>query len=529
MGYSSRQLFIVIFKEWSTLKKLNYIQGAFILTLTNLITGILAFVFRILLSRSIGAEGVGVYQLVLPLYTLFITLVSGGVTTAVSKLVAEHQTKANYRNMHKTIKICCTLFGAWSILIATILSFNAGFVAQYILKDVRTLYSIIIFTPAIVFISISAIIRGYFFGLQDVNPPAVIDVAEKVVRLAGLILAVKIMLPYGIAYVCAGAMLAMAVGELVSMLLLITIYFRKKRTQQKSGLTESSFTIVNRVLTNAIPLSVSGALVTIMEMLCAIIVPTQLIAAGFNKQSALSLYGELTGMAMPLLFFPFIIIVSLSITLVPAITAAHTQKNWGMLRNQSYNAIKIASVLGLGSTAFFATFPHQLSDLIFKSSHAGNLLFWLSIACTFQYLQFTLFAISNGLGLQSKVLGYSIINVIILVLCSYILIPLPQINIYGYILGANLSTILIVFKNTYDLKKIKQLKFKLISPIVRPLISFVFMLLTLRFVYDYAIPLYKGNTALFISIAAGFIVYIIALIATRTFTFKQIFNTLSLK
>jgi stage V sporulation protein B len=511
------------------LKKLNYIQGAFILTLTNLVTGVLAFVFRILLSRSIGAEGVGVYQLVLPLYTLFITLVSGGVTTAVSKLIAEQQTKSKYKNMHKIITICCFLFGAWSVLIATILSFNAGFVAQYILKDLRTLHSIIIFTPAIVFISISAIIRGYFFGLQDVNPPAAIDVAEKVVRLGGLILAVKIMLPYGIAYVCAGAMLAMAVGELVSLLLLSTIYLKKRRRHTQNNLTDSTYTIINRVLTNAIPLSVSGALVTIMEMLCAIIVPAQLVTAGFNKSSALSIYGELTGMAMPLLFFPFIIIVSLAITLVPAITATHTAKNWPVLNNQCHNSIKIAAVLGFGSTAVFSTFPHQLSELIFKSSHAGNLLFWLSLGCAFQYLQFTLFAISNGLGMQSKVLGYSIINVIILVLCSYILIPMPKINIYGYIFGFNLSTILIVLKNAYDLKKIKQLKLKLLRTLVGPLISFIFMLFTLRFIYDYFLPVCNLNTALIISLISGLIAYIIALIVTKTFTIRQLSNTLSFK
>jgi stage V sporulation protein B len=511
------------------LKKLNFIQGAFILTLTNLVTGVLAFIFRVLLSRSIGAEGVGVYQLVLPLYTLFITLVSGGVTTAVSKLIAEQQAKHNLKNMHKIVSICCLLFGTWSILIATLLSFNAGFVAQYILKDMRTLYSIIIFTPAIVFISISAIIRGYFFGLQDVNPPAIIDVAEKVVRLGGLILTVKIMLPYGIAYVCAGALLAMAIGELVSLLLLLFVYAKKRPHFAKDTSTDSNYAIINRVLTNAIPLSVSGALMTIMEMLCAIIVPAQLIAAGFNKHSALSLYGELTGMAMPLLFFPFIIIVSLSMTLVPAITAAHTSRNWKVLNNQCNNSIKIAAVLGFGSTALFSTFPHQLSELLFKSSHAGSLLFWLSLGCTFQFLEFTLFAISNGLGLQKKVLGYSVINMAILVLCSYILIPMPKINIYGYIIGFNLSTIIVVLKNNSDLKKIKQLNFKLLRPLIRPFISFVFMLLTLRLVYNYMLTLYNLNIALFGSLVAGLIVYIIALIATGTFTLKQISKTISLR
>lgn len=511
------------------MKKLNYIQGAFILTLTNLVTGILAFVFRILLSRSIGAEGVGVYQLVLPLYTLFITLVSGGVTTTISKLIAEQQTRHNFRNMHKIIRICCTLFGVWSILVALLVSFNAEFIGQYILKDLRTVYSIIIFTPAIVFISISAIIRGYFFGLQDVNPPALIDVVEKIVRLGGLVLAVKIMLPYGIAHVCAGAMFAMAVGELVSLLLLWATYLKKRQTASRNVTTDSAFSIINRILLNAIPLSVSGALVTIMDMLCAIIVPSQLIAAGFSNPNALALYGELTGMAMPLLFFPFIIIMSLSITLVPAITASYTARNWSTLNRQCQNAIKIAAVLGLGSTALFTILPHQLSELFFKNSHAGNLLFWMAFGCTFEFIQFTLFAISNGLGMQSKVLGYSIINVIILVICSYTLIPIPKINIYGYIIGFNISTILIVLKNAWDLRKIKQLKFNLITPLIKPLISFVFMLLTLRFVYDFTLAVYSPTVAVYAALAAGLLVYAAVLIITRTFTIRQISNTLNLK
>lgn len=513
------------------MKKLNYIQGALILTLTNLVTSVLAFSFRILLSRSIGAEGVGVYQLVLPLYTLFITLVSGGVTTAISKLIAEQQTKSNYRNMHKIITICCTLFGLWSIFMATILAFNADYLSQYILKDTRTLFSIIILAPAIVFISMSAIIRGYFFGQQDVNPPALIDVAEKIVRLGGLIVTVRIMLPYGIEYVCAGAMLAMTAGELVSLLLLFAVYLKKKHpiTHSIHTSTDSSFNIINRILANAIPLSVSGALTTIMEMLCAIIVPAQLVAAGFSKPNALSLYGELTGMAMPLLFFPFVIITSLSITLVPAITSAHTAKNWRVLSKQCETAIKIAAILGFGATALFTSFPHQLSAFFFKNPQAGDLLFWLSVACTFHFLQATLFAISNGLGMQSKVLGYSIIEVIILVLCSYILIPLPKINIYGFVIGFNGTSVLISLINANDLKKIKQLNFKLFKPLVKPFISFLLMMATLRIVYAYFVSISTPGNAVLPALVAGLMAYVAALLLTGAVTVKQVYNTLSLK
>jgi stage V sporulation protein B len=106
---------------------------------------------------------------------------------------------------------------------------------------------------------------------------------------------------------------------------------------------------------------------------------------------------------------------------------------------------------------------------------------------------------------------------------------MPKINIYGYVIGFNLSTIFVILKNASDLRKIKQLKFKLIRPLIRPFLSFIFMLFTLRFVYNYMFFVNNSNTALIISIAAGLMVYVAALIATGTFTVRQISNTLSLK
>ena len=117
------------------MKKLTYIQGAFILTMTNLITGSLSFIYRVFLTRAIGSEGIGVYQLVLPLYFLCITLVSGGITTAVSKLIAEQTPRHNYRNMYKILRICGITIGIWSLLLCSLILFNANHLANYVLKD----------------------------------------------------------------------------------------------------------------------------------------------------------------------------------------------------------------------------------------------------------------------------------------------------------------------------------------------------------------------------------------------------------
>jgi stage V sporulation protein B len=191
--------------------------------------------------------------------------------------------------------------------------------------------------------------------------------------------------------------------------------------------------------------------------------------------------------------------------------------------------VKIAAVLGFGSTALFTMFPHQLSMFFFKNNQAGDLLFALALACIFHFLQVTLFSISNGLGMQSKVLSYSIIEVIILVVCAYALIPIPTLNIYGYIIGFNGSSLLITLINAYDLKKIKQLNFRLFRLLIRPFISFLMMMVALHIVYEYFVRISTPSEALLPALAAGLAVYAAALLFTGTFTMKQISNTLNLK
>lgn len=515
------------------MKKLTYIQGAFILTITNLITGSLSFIYRVFLTRAIGSEGIGVYQLVMPLYSLFITLVSGGITTAISKLIAEQAPKRNYSNMHKIIRISGITIGAWSLVLCSLIFFNAGYLEKHILKDYRTFFSIMVFTPAVLFISISAILKGYFFGLQDVKPPAYIDILEKLIRLGGLLLTTYFLLPFGIEYVCAGVMAAMATGELISLALLYFIYRTKKTASAVSMytalLTDNTTVIIGKVLKLALPLSLSGALTTIMDMVIAIIVPMQLRAAGYSNSSALSLYGQVTGMVMPLLFYPFIIVASLGITLVPAISSSYATGNWVALNKKCNDSLKISSVIALASTAFFIIFPWELCRIFFKCPQAGDMLFWMAFVCIFEYWQFTLFAILNGLGMQQVVLKNSILHIIISIICSYFLIPLPNVGIYGYVIGFCTSAVLICAWNLADLKRIRQIRIDYLNVFVKPFIAFLGMVIAIMSCNLYLIANNIRSFNMTISSLTGFAFFFLVLVFTGIFTPKQLKNTFSVK
>ncbi|MGI6584596.1 MAG: stage V sporulation protein B [Gracilibacteraceae bacterium] len=507
------------------MKKLTYIQGAFILTMTNLITGSLSFIYRVFLTRAIGSEGIGVYQLILPLYMLFITLVSGGITTAVSKLIAEQAPRSNYRNMYKIIQICCITIGMWSLALCTLIFFNAEYLAKFVLKDSRTFLSIMVFTPAIFFISIGAVLKGYFYGLQYVKPPALIDILEKLIRLGGLVLTTYFLLPYGIEYVCGGVMTAMAAGELISLVLLYFCY-RANRPAAAFAQTDSTIHIIMKILKTALPLSLSGALTTIMDMITAVLIPMQLRAAGFSNSNALSLYGQVTGMVMPLLFFPFIIVSSLGITLVPAIAASYATGNWTALNKKCNDSLKITSAIAFASTALFIVFPWELCKIFFKCPEAGSMLFWMSFVCPFEYWQFTLFAILNGVGRQHVVLKNSILHIAISVICSYFLIPIPFIGIYGFVIGFCASAVLICVWNLADLKRIPNINIDYANIFLKPLFAFIGMFIIIKCCNLYLTAKAAESFNMTVSSIAGLIFFFLVLLLTGTFTPRQLKNTL---
>jgi len=385
-----------------------------------------------------------------------------------------------------------------------------------------------VFTPAIFFISLSAVLKGYFYGLQYVKPPAIIDILEKMIRLGGLLLTTYYLLPFGIEYVCAGVMAAMAAGEFISLVLLYFCY-KVNNAAVVHTKTDSTIHIITRILKTALPLSLSGALTTIMDMITAILIPMQLRAAGYSNSNALSLYGQVTGMVMPLLFFPFIIVASLGITLVPAIATSYATGNWTALNKKCNDSLKITSAIAFASTALFIVFPWELCRIFFKCPEAGNMLFLMSFVCPFEYWQFTLFAVLNGVGKQHVVLKNSVLHIVISVICSYFLIPIPSIGIYGFVIGFCASAVLICLWNLADLKRIPQIHIDYANIFIKPLFAFIGMLIVIKCCNLYLVARALQNFNMTVSSITGLVFFFLVLFFMGIFTPKQLRNTFAMK
>lgn len=504
--------------------------------MTNLVTVSLAFYFRIYFTRQVGAEGMGLFQLVFPLYALLITLASGGITTALSKVIAEFQVRGDQASIAKTVRVSFALIGFWSVGLCTLVLWQAEFLAGTVLRDSRVLLPLLALVPAIFFLSVSAIFRGYFFGIHAVTIPATIDILEKMVRLAGLILITERLLPMGIAFAVAGAMAATTAGEVVSTILLFLCYRLRSssgRLQRGGGTgastdlrnAASARTILTRILSLALPLALGGALATILDLISAMMVPARLQMSGLDGTTALSLYGQLSGMVMPLVHYPGIFVFSLTTTLIPAITRSHASGNRAALSKKCQDSLTIAWSFGLLATVFCLSYPQELCRVLFRDPSAGSFLFWTGLGCAFHYLESIQLAIMNGVGLQIKVLWNTILHILINVGCMYFLIPIPGVGIYGYIAGFLASGVLMVLWNMRILSRLEFFRVSYARMLAGPLMPFVIMYLAVNFLNHWFLSL-DLTYNMILSGFLGLVSFVYSLVQAGVFRWDQIKKTL---
>ena len=330
----------------------KFLKGALILTVAGLLVKVIGSVNRILLSRLLGGEGIGLYQMAYPIYLLMLSVCSAGVPVAVSIIVAEKVAKNDYAQAHRIFKVTLGLMAAFGLFFALLLYGTAGLLVNSgWIRDSRAYYALVVLTPAVFFSSILASFRGYFQGYQMMTPPAVSQILEQLVRVTVMIGLAYFLLPRGLEYAAAGAAFGAVPGGLTG-LLVLTWFFRKARKEwkhkiekQTATVAESVGSIAKRLVLLAIPVSCANLLIPVTSSIDMLLVPNGLGRAGFGVEAATTLFGYLTGMAQPLLMMAIIPTMSLAASLVPAVSEACTlQRPDEILRKTTY-AFKICMLV----------------------------------------------------------------------------------------------------------------------------------------------------------------------------------------
>lgn len=430
------------------------------LTLSNMVTGVIAFVFSIILSRELGAEGLGLYGLVMPIYGLLLTITSEGLITAISKITTLYFNRKDYRNLIRTLSTVFVFTACWAACVAILVLAAHRLMAWYIVRDPRSAQALMILCPALVFVPLSAIIKGYLYGLGKYRVSASVDIVEKLLRVVILLSTISILKPASVGTTVAVAYFALTMGELVSMLLLFGCYRyqRRKTAGESTGRSKSRIQLIFDVFVITVPLSINGILSSVLSAVSALILPRRLVVAGFSYSQALSEIGKFGGMALNIVTLPFIIIGSMLTVLVPELSLNISKKDYWSAEERIAQVLKMAITVGIATALVCLRIPDTLGVLFYRRNDLGDMIRFSAPICLILFVSSPTFGILNALGKQNILLKNSLINSLQSLVLTYVLAGIPALNIYGYGISAVITAITSFILNVREILKICEIK-----------------------------------------------------------------------
>ncbi|WP_027398812.1 putative polysaccharide biosynthesis protein [Anaerovorax odorimutans] len=506
------------------MSKKTFIKGAAILGIAGLLVQIMGAFFRIPLGNIIGDEGMGYFQTAYPIYVFLLVFSTNGAPAAISKMTSERIALGLHSEAYRVFKLSFLLMSILGIIAAAVFFFGAKAIVIR-LGNSGAYYAMIAIAPALLFVPIMAVFRGFFQGLQHMEPTAVSQLVEQAVRVVvGLTLAV-VLFPKGLEMAAAGATFGTSVGPIAGVIVLIIIYSlnRKKILKNiednKDNNKESAGKILSSLAKIAVPITIGVSILPIMNIADVAIVITRMKQTGFTEVEANALYGQLSGMAGPIINIPMALALSVALSMVPAIAAANSVKDLEFLDTNIKLGLRTSMIIGIPCTFGIMALSEPIMLLLFplqaeSASSAAPCLFILAIGIIFLSLAQTMAGILQGLGKPSVAVVSLAAGLIVKCILTYILTGIY--NVQGAAIGSTAAYAVIGIMNFIAVKRYTDTKFNLTLSVIKPLISGIIMCLCVLISY-YICHLALGNSlSAVISIAIGALVYGIMLIKTKS-------------
>lgn len=455
-------------------KKRAFLTGTLLLTGTGFLCRILGFFYRIFMSRTIGAEGLGIYNMVHPVFGICFALCAGSIQTALSQYVASNQKKG--RAVFCTgLSVSLTL----SLLLALSICRGSSFIARYLLLEPLCEPYLLIMALSVPFAALHACINGYYYGMQKSHVPAFSQIAEQIVRMSAVYGIVQVLQQNGKEITVSLAVYGHLIGEMASaaFTLFCLVVFPPTKNSPAWSADDTDFSSskgksdIFPLLALALPLMGNRLVLNLLASAEAIWIPNRLTAYGLSSSDAFSVYGVLTGMALPFIMFPSAVTNSIAVLLLPAVAQAQADGNKEQISSTISMALRYSMYMGILCTGIFCLYGQELGTSVFHNPSAGAYMRVLGWLCPFMYLATTLGSILNGLGKTSATF---IQNVCALALrLVFVLFGIPTLGMKAYLWGILASEMFLAGWHLAALRELSSFSWDSLEIIGKP----VFLLL----------------------------------------------------
>lgn len=506
--------------------KKSLLKGAAVMAVAGIIVKILGAFFRIPLANFIGSIGMANYAPAYSLYGFLLVISTTGLPVAISKMVSERYAVGQFREAERVFKISRTLMFIMGVIGFLILFFFGDLIADMVNVPGSAL-SMKATALALLLVPIMSSYRGYFQGMQEMRPTAISEVAEQTFRVCfGLLLASILMrsqyemLGYtaeqrGAAGGCFGAS-AGAVGGLAVMLIVYAVSRKKIKDRIRHDRTsehETAGTILKKIAVIAIPITIGSCIMPVVNLIDSGIVMTRLLASGWEKTAAESLFGQLTGFASPIIQFPQVFMLAIVMSLVPMVSAASRINDTKGLQNNISLGLRMTTIIAFPSAVGLFILAEPVLTLLYasqKASAAGAAPCLQIYAIGFIFLSVitTMTGALQGIGKQHVPVINLCIGVIVKFIVTWSLTAVPVINVKGAAIGSAIAYFIAMLLDLIALKKYSGVKFRIGITVIKPMISSLVMGVVVLVLYKLVYIWAGSNTlATMISIIAGILVY----------------------
>lgn len=415
-------------------------QGALLLTALSTVSQALGFGYRVVLSRLVGAEVMGLYQLIMPVSSVIMSLTAVGLTSAVSNLTSQYLALGNRKAADQTIATCLKFFFLLLLPVGAVVIFGSDAISVHLLGDARTRLGLILLVPCAALTGVENCHKHFFYGSGIVRPPAIVELMEQFVRTFAVIALLLLFLPQYPERVVGLIVAGMVICEVFSSCTLVVLY--RRRRGPLTGRGEEGRIRRRRVAAIALPVGLNALLGNLLGAANSTLIPQKLVEGGVERSAAMSQFGVVCGMTMPMLSLPIVFLGALNLVLVPRLARAcalNRPEECGRLVSQAISAV---SMLTLPSMAFMVVVGPDLGRAMFRQDGVGEYLLPLACVMAMSCGTSVLASSLNGVGRQRTVAGISLLGGVVQMGFTLALVPLSGVGMAGYVAGAVISTAL---------------------------------------------------------------------------------------
>lgn len=510
----------------------KFVKNAAILSVAGIFVRALGAIYRIPLARFAGEEIMGLYQMAYPIYATLLSISIAGPPIAIAKMVAERIARKKYRAAQRVFHISMLTLGLLGLISTVVLMLASPYLVKNVLGDERALGSLLAMGPAVLIVALMSGMRGYFQGLQQMIPYAFSQVLEQVIRV-GVALGLGFYLlsagkPPGI--VSTGISLGVTLGGLAGLIVLSISYVRlkprlEKEWRRERQVGESGRQIAKEFARLAIPITIGGIVLPLMQLIDAGVVPRRLLVAGFTKAEATGLYGQLSGMATPLINLPQMFTVALVASLIPSIAAAVSLGQHRQMQARSALALKLAMLINLPAAVGLSVLAGPIGVLLYGNQSGAGVGFPLAVLAyvvAFLAVQQATSGILQGLGKTYVPVINLFFGAMAKLIATYFLTAMPGLNIRGSALSTVIGFAVSSTLNYRAMRRISGIKIPLGQTFIKPALAAAAMGMATSYSYSRLVVGFGNSLATLLAVAVGVTVYGLLVLAIGVLTAREL-------